>query len=379
MSLETAVSAGSPVITARSGTIRWTDLSGPRLGDVAVGRDNNFNLIRFIAASAVLVSHAWPLALGDGTPEPLSAMMGHSLGSMAVFIFFAASGFFITSSFMRSNAAVPFLKARALRLFPGLIVSLVLVALVMGPLTTTLPIGEYLTHHEVWRFLLDNTLLVNPQFTLPGVFETNPYPTVEGSIWTLVHEVACYGLVFLAGMAGLLGRPRLMAAAIIVYAVLWLLPEFVNLGIPGKLMQTRRLSLPFVMGMAFWLWRRHIPLSFVLMAVFGLLAWLAVGTRAAFPLLSLSMTYTIFWLAYIPGGRIREFNRLGDYSYGIYVYAFPLQGLAVWMFGTMTPLTNILISFPLTLLCAVLSWRWVEAPALAFVHPKKKAGRAQAA
>lgn len=40
------------------------------LGEVAVGRDNNFNLIRMVAATGVLVSHAFPITYGSSTPSP---------------------------------------------------------------------------------------------------------------------------------------------------------------------------------------------------------------------------------------------------------------------------------------------------------------------
>ncbi len=162
------------------------------LGELARGRDNNFNLIRALAATAVLVSHAWPISQGAGTQEPLWAWTGATLGTMAVYVFFAISGFLIATSFDRTQSARAFLVARGLRLFPGLFVSVLLVAFVMGPLVTTLAATDYLTHPETLAFIPRNLTLISPAYTLPGVFEANPYPTVEGSIWTLVHEVACY-------------------------------------------------------------------------------------------------------------------------------------------------------------------------------------------
>jgi peptidoglycan/LPS O-acetylase OafA/YrhL len=340
------------------------------LGRVAHGRDNNFNLIRFIAALGVLVSHAWPIALGPGTAEPLEALTGHSLGGLAVYVFFATSGYFIAASFARSNSATVFLRARALRLFPGLAVSLLLVGFGIGLWVTSLPAGDYLSHRQTWSFVLRNLTLASPQYTLPGVFAQNPYTTVEGSIWTLFHEVLCYGLVFLAGIAGILRNRRAMTLALIFYGLLWLLPVFLPHAVPARLMQTRELSLPFVLGIGFWVWRDYLPLS--TLAALGLLGLsaLAKDSPLGFPLLILAVSYATFCCAYVPKGRIRAFNRLGDYSYGIYIYAFPLQGLVVWLAGPQSPLTNILLALPLTLLCAVLSWHLIEAPALAFGKAK---------
>ncbi len=334
------------------------------LGERSNGRDNNFNLIRMVAATAVLVSHAWPLVHGPGTPEPLEALTGYTLGTLAVYVFFALSGFFIASSYARLDAVVPFLAARGLRLFPGLVVSLIFVGLVMGPLATSLPVADYLARSETWTFFLRNITLLRPQYTLPGLFETNPYPSVEGSIWTLIHEVLCYGLVFLAGVSGLLRRRALMTGALVAYLLVWLAPAVLQVELHPKLMQWRELSFPFVLGMAFWLWRDRIPLTVLLVGGTLALAWLTRGTVPGFCALMLFITYTTFWLGHRPEGPVRAYNRFGDYSYGMYIYAFPLQGLVVWLFGPMTPAAHIALALPLTLVLAVLSWHFVEGPAL---------------
>jgi peptidoglycan/LPS O-acetylase OafA/YrhL len=335
------------------------------LGVIGNGRDNNFNLIRLIAATSVLVSHAWPITRGPGTPEPLAALTGHSLGGLAVYIFFATSGYFITASFARSNAASIFLGARALRLFPGLAVSLVLVIL-MGLFVTTLPAADYLTDPQTHMFFLRNITLAFPQYSLPDVFTENPYPAVEGSIWTLIHEVLCYGLVFLLGMIGIVRNRRAMTAALFCYLALWILPELMQLSIHPRLMQTRELSLPFALGIALWVWRDHVQLSAIGMIALAAIAALAKDSVLGFPTLILAITYATFWCAYVPNGRIRAFNRLGDYSYGMYIYAFPIQGLVVWLAGPLSPQMNILLALPLTVFCAVLSWHLVEGPALSF-------------
>jgi peptidoglycan/LPS O-acetylase OafA/YrhL len=336
----------------------------PRLGSLSAGRANNLNLIRMLAALAVLVSHAWPIARGPGTPEPLEAATGHSLGALAVFVFFAVSGFLIPASFARSGSVRAFLIARALRLMPGLAVALLLAGFVMGPLVTTRPAEAYLADPATWAAFGRNLTLVRPVYTLPGVFETNPYPAVQGSIWTLVHEVACYLGILICGAAGWLGRPRLMAALLAVYAGLWLLPELGLVELPGRAEKFRTLSFAFAAGTAAWLWQDRLPLSLPWAAA-GLAAALALrDTGLGTPALILALAYATFWLAYVPRGRVSGYNRLGDYSYGTYLYAFPLQGLAVWLAGPQGPLVNIALALPLTLACAVLSWHLVEKPAL---------------
>lgn len=334
-----------------------------RLGEVAQGRDNNFNLIRLAAATAVLVSHAWPLTRGPGTVEPLQRLTGHSLGTLAVFVFFALSGFFVSGSFARRASAADFGIARGLRLFPALAASLVLVVLVMGPVATTLPVADYLGAPGTARFLLRNLTLVDPVYALPGVFETNPYPKVEGSIWTLGYEVACYAMVWLVGIAGLTRRPGSLTLMFVAFGLLWIAATAVPL--PRRAEDLHMLSLPFVLGMAAWHFRDRLPLGFAGVVVLVTLAVLLRPTVAAFPALAVALAYTTLWLGYLPLRAARLWNRAGDYSYGLYVYAFPVQGLAVWAFGPMTPGQNIALALPPTLALAVLSWHLIEKPALA--------------
>jgi peptidoglycan/LPS O-acetylase OafA/YrhL len=347
------------------GDANWA--AGICLQDVAQGRDNNFNLIRFCAATAVLVSHAWPVALGPAQIEPLKAALGHSLGQLALYVFFALSGFFITASFERSKSAAVFIKARAARLFPCLAVSLVFVVCVIGPLVTGLPVSDYWSDPETGMFFLRNIGLVWPQYTLPGVFADNPYPKVEGSIWTLSHEVACYFIVLVLGVTGLLASRVLLICMLVLYIAFYAAPVDFH----HRVVQFQWLSLPFVMGVMFWKLRGWINLSLPVLAGLSVLAYLGHNTAFSYLLLILALSYGVFWLGYAPSGRVRQFNRLGDYSYGIYIYAFPLQGLAVWLWGAGSPGGNILLSFPMVLICAVISWHWVERPTLGLARAAK--------
>jgi peptidoglycan/LPS O-acetylase OafA/YrhL len=317
------------------------------LSDKSAGRDNNLNLIRALAATAVLVSHAYPIALGEDAVQPLYQSLGHTLGTLSVYVFFIISGFLIAMSYDRSRSKTQFVAARVLRLMPGLLVSLLLVAFVIGPMVTTLPLQSYLGSSEVWTFMARNLALIKPQFTLPGVFETLPYPTIEGSIWTLFYEVACYVGVFIVGIVGLLRQRRAISVIMGLYILGWAVKDAMGIETIYIADKLYTLSVPFVFGMLIYLWQDRIPLS-ALLAV-ALIAVTALLRQSALYelLLLVTMAYVTFWLAYIPGGILRAYNRLGDYSYGIYIYAFPMQGLAIWMFGPMSPMINIALSLPM--------------------------------
>jgi peptidoglycan/LPS O-acetylase OafA/YrhL len=287
-----------------------------------------------------------------------------------VWMFFLVSGLLIAASWERRPQVGSFLRARALRLFPALLASIALVALVMGPLVSALPLGEYLGHRGTWSFLARNWTLVQPQYTLPGVFEQNPYPTVEGSIWTLWHEVVCYLGILGAGLAGLLQRRRTTLLLILAYALgLSWIGRTPDVLLHPRLDQSLRLAVPFALGTAAWLSRERVPISAWVSVLLSGVAWAAHETWAGTLLFQIALLSWTLWLAYGIEGRIRAFNRVGDYSYGIYIYAFPLQGLVQWLDPDLGPLGNAAWATLLTLALAIPSWHWIERPALARKRP----------
>lgn len=336
----------------------WVPL---RIADRATGRDNNFNLLRILAAVGVLISHAYPVSLGKGAAEPLSAWLGGvPLGAVSVMVFFAISGFFITRSFAERRSLVEFMQARCLRLFPALIVVLAVTVLVSAIWVTTADPGEF--WGKVPAYFLRNITLFAPSYNLPGVFAANPYgPSINDPLWTLNYEVLCYLGVVAAGLAGLLVRPWRFILALLVYAMAYGVNVVhpLHIRIDSLLM----LGLPFVIGMAFWVWRRVIPLSVPLAVVLLGLAFLVRQTAMIEHVLALALSYTVFVVGYARSPILATYNRLGDYSYGTYVYAFPIQQLLAG-YGVVAPFANMALALPAAVICAVLSWHLVEAPAI---------------
>jgi len=144
------------------------------VGERAHGRDNNFNLVRLMAAGLVLVSHSWPLTATPG--EPLERFADFSLGHLGVDIFFVVSGFLVTGSLLARGSLASFVRARALRIFPALVVCAFGTALVIGPFVTQLPLGRYFGAWDTWRFALQNstTWPWGVRWFLPGVFLHQP-------------------------------------------------------------------------------------------------------------------------------------------------------------------------------------------------------------
>ena len=346
--------------------------SAPTLADACPGRDNNLNLVRVLAATAVLVSHAFPVTRGPGAIEPLQTLTGHSLGWLAVAVFFVISGFLIARSYDRRISAWHWLTARVLRLYPGLLVVLLVTVLVLGPVFTILPAHDYWSAAETWTYVPRNLALGVLQYALPGVFLDVPMTGIlNGSLWTLLYEVTCYAGVFVAGIFGALRLPRRFAVGLVAVAVLsyLVIERGLHFGLAGRAEPLVLLAYPFVLGMSAYVWRDRLRLDWRL----GVLAWAATVAACFTPAFTIvymaAIAYTTLLLGYRLKGPVLGYNRLGDYSYGIYIYAFPLQQLAEHVWPGQSWLTNVALAFPATLLCAVLSWHLVEQRALAWAKP----------
>ncbi len=343
-----------------------------KLSDFAQGRDNNFNLLRISAAFAVLVTHSFALVVGSGDAEPFRKSLGVTLGSTAVDIFFVASGFLVTASLLVRQSAIEFIWARALRIFPALLVMLLLTVFGLGLLLTTLPTSVYLSHPKLYGYLLKcSTLVMGVAFSLPGVFEGNPWKNaINGSLWTLPYEVRMYGIlvvVWLGLRVVKTNRVQVLERVIIVGAVLsggLAVGHYFRHGTNEG--SFTHLFFMFFSGAAFYVLKDRITLYRQLFWI--MVAALAISTQAGktvfFLVYMLTIAYMLFFVAYVPSGRIRAYNRLGDYSYGLYIYAFPVQQTLAALIPGISIMQMLLGSTVLTLLLAVLSWHLIERRAL---------------
>ncbi|PXW76293.1 peptidoglycan/LPS O-acetylase OafA/YrhL [Blastomonas natatoria] len=335
------------------------------LAESMSARDNHLNLIRAIAAVAVLVSHAWPIALGMGSVEPVERVVGYTLGQLAVLIFFAISGFLITASYDRSRSPKKYVIARFLRLIPGLFISVVLIAIIMGPLVSSLPPAIYFSNAGVYEFIVKNAILISPQYRLPGVFQTNPMQDVEGSIWTLAYEAMCYGVILAFGLLGGFKNIRILRMITVAMMAFLVVLNIQDYSISPRIDIFVEFALPFSFGMAFYAWKNEIILSPFWACIILAIAFFCHDTKIYPVFVALALSYTTILLAYTASTCLLAYNRLGDYSYGIYIYAFPVQGLMVHMSkGAMSPAENIATALPITIFLAVVSWHFVEKPAL---------------
>ncbi|MBP6749453.1 MAG: acyltransferase, partial [Xanthomonadaceae bacterium] len=168
--------------SAASGITSGTTKARVSIGDAWRGGRNNFNLIRLFAAWLVIYSHAWAITGIDGSDLVGRMTITKSAGAFAVDVFFVISGFLVAASLERRTWRA-FLVARALRIYPALVVCVLATVFVLGPVMTTA--ADYWRDATTWRYLWANATLWRAEFWLPGVFETLPRTAVNGSLWTL--------------------------------------------------------------------------------------------------------------------------------------------------------------------------------------------------
>ena len=339
-------------------------------------RHNNFDAVRLSAAFLVLWGHQFALM---GKRVPL--ILGNEPGALGVVIFFTLSGYLVTLSWMSDPHAGRFVLRRVLRIWPGLLVAVVFCAALIGPMFTTLSLREYARSYSTWQYFTN--LWLDTRYWLPGVFSQHPYPlTVNGTLWTIRLEVGCYMALTLAGVFGLLGRrvaaPLLLLALLVLASALqWRYAERAGIVLP-----------PWSAGLQY-------GLMFALGAVLASMNHVMLRRRTAAMAVLLVATTALYWLGPKPlygqasllalGGSavilgscatagLSGAGRWGDFSYGLYIYGFPVQQAVVAMGGAEWGfLPAFLLSLTITLVLAVLSWHIVERPALSLKPSARRA------
>jgi peptidoglycan/LPS O-acetylase OafA/YrhL len=325
-------------------------------------RRNSLNAIRLILAVLVIVSHTWPVG-GYGDDPSLG---DQSLGAWAVAGFFAISGYLITSSRLHSRSLADYLWRRVLRIYPAFVVVLLVMAFVFAPIVADVTGDGSWSVGAGAGFLVHNLAIEIRQYGIGSTLSGVPYPNVwNGSLWTLFYEFACYLGV---GVAVTVFPRRWLTAVVVVVlmlcAALTLAFESTSLSAPTTIKYLALLAGYFLAGALVYLLRDRIPHR-VWIAVLALVLLIALC------LLGLSKPFAGLPIAYlmIYGGSQLPLHRIGatnDISYGMYIYAFPVQQVLVYVFPDqrLPALVFAALAVACTTPLAWASWALVERPAM---------------
>lgn len=336
----------------------------PTLADYDGNRENNFTAIRLFLAWLVLWGHSFAIVAEPGLRDPLIKLFQGSIwsGELAVNGFFAISGFLVTASICK-RSVTDYFVSRVLRIYPALAVCVALTVFVMGPLFTTLGLGEYFSHPRTWQYLSNMLALPQVQWTLPGVFTDSVRPSANGSLWTLTVEVRCYLLLALAGTLHVL-KFRALANFLTGCLLLFGLFHYADLPLVGEVEKWSRPTGYFLVGVFFYINRNYIVLDSRLAVLSAGVLFAAFGESWFDYAAPFTFAYLLFFTAYrTPFANIDA--RFGDMSYGIYIYAWPVQKMVATLLPGIGPYAHIAVSTVITVACARASWQFIEAPALA--------------
>lgn len=347
-------------------------LSGETIAERLGGskaRVNAFDSLRLVAALSVIWSHSYLLTSGNYDHEPLYwASSGQfTLGSLSVGVFFVISGLFISASFDRSKSVREFVRNRALRIMPALVVVIALLALVIGPIMTTVPLHAYFGNAETWLFFR-NIVFLPIAFRLPGVFEGHTVQTVNESIWTLKFEIACYAIAALTLMVRKWTKPVVVAGWLASFLIVRYWPNANGVsGAEYYIVAIARMFRFFGAGMLIYLYRERIVISPKLALASALLPLAFLGTSWFVEATAFFGSYSVIALGYLAPERFRNLAERGDVSYGVYIYGWPIQQL-LWPIGhgqANAWLLNTMMALPLAYAMGWVSWLLVEKPFLA--------------
>ncbi len=344
------------------------------LSDMLTPDKNSFGVMRLVLALAVLISHSIYLTTGQGQMEPLYRWTNYTLGQHGVQLFFFLSGILVAQSLFTSGNIRDYATARGLRIFPALIVCVLLTALAIGPWLTTLPSILYLKDQGVAAYIAKTISLWSGSGQLPGVFHDNPVPrVVNSSVWTLKYEVLCYMLLAIAGFFIVRlkrWRETAFAAAALWTIVVFYKPTGLTLhgGEKSTLDVLRYFMTFFGAGVLAYALRRFIPIHASLLIPAGAVFWFAIGTRFQEPAAAIGLGYGILWLSSFTFGKLRRYTNANDYSYATYLYHMPIAQVVLHFATGIHVVPLILITSGVVLILAYLSWELVERPALQLRH-----------
>jgi peptidoglycan/LPS O-acetylase OafA/YrhL len=361
-------------------------MRGPRAGDEATvmpaqpapERYPLFDVTRLLAALMVIFSHAFTTT-GVHEPQPIHfGRLGVTWGHIGVAIFFVTSGYLVTQSWRRQPNGLRYLAKRALRIWPGFLVVIGLSVFVLGPIATTWSRRAYITDYHTWGYLFHNAAMSPITFNLPGVFRHQPLNGINGSFWTLPYEVGAYLALFALGVTRMLRwwiLGALAGATLVVYQ-LGIATRTIGMWDTwnGLLVQNMvRLGVWFVLGALLAEGRRFVIGRHRSAAVALVVAVIGVLTHQEMLAIP-ALAFLVIYVGTLPFRPAELLHRLGDPSYGMYLYGFVIQQTLMWsgLVHRDQPWLSFVEATVLAVIFGYASWHLVESRALRLLPPKRR-------
>jgi len=345
-----------------------------KLEQVFDPRNNALNALRLALAAEVILFHSFPVT---GRMPPAATLQ--LLFAVGVDGFFAISGFLIARSWLGNPRIGQYLTGRALRILPGYYVCLIVTAFVIAPISLVIQGGsaaKLLMSTAPFEYVLKNSAVIHIQHDVGGTpFGVAFVGDWNASLWSLIWEVLCYLAVAVLGVIGLATRRW---TSPVILGIAWvgalMLPPLTFPGVWTIPQLLARCVMMFAAGAVMYQWRDVIPAKWSLVAVSVVIVVVACILLPDYRLVgALPLAYAVV----VSGAllRHRRLNLRTDLSYGLYIYAFPMQQLlAIIGLAFLTPVLFFGVSTLATLPLAALSWFLVEKRALALRSRLRRRG-----
>jgi peptidoglycan/LPS O-acetylase OafA/YrhL len=327
-------------------------------------RPSGFDYMRIMLAISVILLHSFEVSYGNQIMIDIwTNRIIRPFVALIIPMFFALSGFLVAGSLERNKSLISFLGLRAIRLMPGLAVEITLSAMILGPILTNKNLTQYFTNPEFFHYFTNIIGIIN--YKLPGLFSQNPYSYIVNSqLWTEPFEIEGYAVMALIASIGLFQSKRLLFAAAVAIQLSVAIFVLIHPQ-PFELFGLARLLIgPFLAGFCLYRCREIIPYNRIIAILCAIILYFLLRhSKSDDYMVPFPVAYLTVYLGLLNPPR----NRIvlsGDYSYGMYIYGYPIQQA----FASLGPWTHhwwldMIVCLPITAAFAIFSWFFVEKPA----------------
>jgi peptidoglycan/LPS O-acetylase OafA/YrhL len=338
--------------------------------------NNRFDFVRLIAAWLVLYSHSYVLSASKEIELISKYLKFDTAGGLAVGVFFSISGYLVFKSLENSSSLKIFIIKRILRIYPALILSVLFSIFVVGLICTDLSIQEYLTNRKTLSYL-KTVSGFNIKYELPGVFENFPEKSVNGSLWSIAIELRCYLVLGLISLLPFSMKIKLWIAVVILSSLMLFRPiespNDLSIKFMGLAYDFNKFGLMFTLGCLIASYEKHVSFHYIkfigiictciliLFSNFEISKFTLIAYNYLIPFIFIWIGLYFTLLPKIP-------EKLGDISYGLYLFSFPIQQLLIYLELSNDLVIFIILATTFSVVLSAISWRFVEKPFLKLKH-----------